>query len=126
MPDRRDIDPAEVGELLTHIALLDVEQTEGEDVRLFSRLAGQEVERVFGAMRRKSLSDVLVPEIEARWRAIAQVGLEWRAPLRISGIVHHEGKHYLRSEVLVAPLTDGGDRISTLLMVSVFSPLKSG
>lgn len=123
-PDRKEIDPVDIPKLLPHLALIDVRREEDGELALFSRLAGLELESVFGSLRQRNIADVLAPDTAARWGAVAALSLDCGRPFRLHGLIQHAHKSYLQAELLVAPLGESAERISTLLVAAVFQPAK--
>ena len=124
MPDRRNLDPTELGRLLPYVSLFDVSHTV-DGIALFPRLAGQELERVMGSIHMRPLGETLAPDIVSRWCSMVALVYAWKAPVRTTGVVHHHEKHFIHSEVYIAPLAHDGLDMSMVLVGTVFTIPKS-
>ena len=120
VPPRSAISPAEIAKHLPTVALIDVTENENGGIELFSRLAGAEIERVFGMMSRQNLRKRLPPEIFARWQVIFRALWVAKAPLRITSRIAYEEKSYLYIECLFAPLTNSETTSITSLVFAEF------
>lgn len=103
MPLRADVTPAGMTAFLSHIALIEAHAA-GDNFSYRIRLAGMGVERVFGHVGGKYISDALPPEIEARWQGYFDDVMRASKPLRLIGKVAFENKTWLMGEALLAPL----------------------
>lgn len=121
MPDRADIEPAEIRRLLAYVSLFEIEKKASGEVEVFPRLASRELERVIGPLQNKPLFQVLEPSTVLRWKMFAKLVIETEGPVRITGPVHHKGKHYITAETLLAPLTVGATDISMIFHAAVFT-----
>ncbi|GAK44081.1 conserved protein [Tepidicaulis marinus] len=120
LPPRSAVNPAELAKYLPALALIDVSENENGGIELFSRLAGAEVERVFGMMSRQDLRKRLPPEIFARWQIIFRALWVAEAPLRITSRIAYEDKTYLYIECLFAPLANSDPNSITSLIFAEF------
>lgn len=123
MPSRKDISPQSMRTLVKHVALVEIRRGDGGKADYFIRLAGGKIEDVFGSITGHRLPDFLPPKIEERWRLILDTGLQAAAPLRATSRVAFSGKTWLKSEILVAPLGDGGE-IAMLFVAVEFWPIE--
>lgn len=127
MPDRRDIAPLQVVSILSHLSLFDMDITNGVLQNLRARLIGAEFERVFGSLRNRELSTLLGPIVWARWMDLSSKVLAHGGPVRATGQIMFANKSHLGVELLLAPLTDGGEKPAVIFLVDHFySILKEG
>jgi hypothetical protein len=124
MPDRRDIDPAEMKHLLTAINLVDLIR-DGEAIRLRYRLVGSLQSYFFAGDRNVTghfIDEFWGPDptaldaIHSEYqRAIDQLG-------PIAGAYRHsKGKHdYMRYQRAIYPLTNGGNRIGCFICLHAY------
>lgn len=119
MPRRTDIDPVEMRHFLPHIGLADLSPGPDGKVHYFVRVAGAEVENVFGPLTGRYLHDVLPAMLLPRWEFIFGSTIRARAPLRFVSRVAHEGKLHLAFEALVAPLSE--DRVNVTMLLGAFT-----
>lgn len=121
MPARRDVDPTTLPrDLIGNILLIDVEH---EPVRRFRwRLIGTEVTRRMGRDSTGRYWDELYDAKTLDWFA---KGPEWvlthRRPLRLAGKVPVESRDFMRSESIDLPLSDDGENVTMIWVVSTFS-----
>lgn len=124
LPDRKDIDPAELKPLLTAINLVDLIEDSGK-FRLRYRLVGSLQSYFFAGDR-----NVTGRFIDEFWghdpTALAAIeseylnALETRAPV-IGDFRHSKGKHeYLRYRRAIFPLTDGRDDIACFICLHAY------
>jgi hypothetical protein len=119
MPLHADIRPEEIPRLLPYICLFDIRRTNGI-LDIFPRLAGAKFEEVFGSIHNRALDTVLAPEIVERWNGAAKRLIELRRPLRGAGEVLHEGKSFMRFE-LMAPLSKTGAELDMIFLICQFA-----
>lgn len=108
MPTRKDMTLPGMREFLRHIAFVELRPMADGRTAFFIRLAGDKIENIFGSITGKTLNEFLPSSLEARWRLVFEAALETQAPIRVASRVVFGGKEYLASEVLLAPLGDGG------------------
>jgi hypothetical protein len=113
-PTRADIDPVEMKEFLPNAALVEVHYRAGEDCRYRIRLAGTEVEQVFGPISGRDIESAFPPELATRWRENFDTAREAERPVRLAGHVAFENKLWLAFEALLAPLGDEHEPVSML------------
>ena len=111
MPSRSDVAPAALRDVLPKIALVDVPTGGASDYVI--RLAGDAIQRVYGAISGRPLKDVMPAETTRRWSATFDEVIRMAVPLRFAGRVAFEGKSWLQYEAFLAPLGEG-DRIVML------------
>ena len=114
MPRRSDLVPKQMKAFMPHIGLIEVRPAPVDDY--FIRLAGSRWEDVFGAMRGKFLRDFLPTHIEGRWRLLFDSVCAAKLPVRVSTHITFEDKHWIATEMFVAPLSDNGGALSMLFM----------
>jgi hypothetical protein len=114
MPAREDLRTAEMREFVEHLGLIGIDEPERLDSEFTIRLAGTEIEKVFGAITGKRLSDAVPDDAAGRWRSGYNLVRTTRQPVRFFGHVRFEDKRWLMSETLMAPLGD-----STVRMIFV-------
>ena len=119
-PLRSDLNPAEMSKFLKNVALLDVRYT-SMSTRIFRvRLAGTNVEQVYGPISGHVIDEVLPAEISVRWQKCLDIVCDADRPLRLTGQVGFEGKYWLTGEVLIAPLGDEVRPVSMLFAAFVW------
>ena len=106
MPKRDDINPSAMKGFLAHVALIEVPEPSDATGDYVIRVAGSEVERVFGPLNGKRLREAIPPVFAARWRSGYDHVVQSRAPIRFTGQVTYGGKVWLVGETLMAPLGD--------------------
>ncbi len=118
VPSRRDIDPAEIPDLLPNVFLLDVV---GDAEDFLFRLAGSQVEDAFSMpLRGRSIADI-------QKRAGIRIPMEHHIEVaRGGGPRYREGKMYLAGREhwkihrLLLPLASDGEAIDVLIGGAVF------
>jgi hypothetical protein len=113
-PARSDLVLPDMRKFMGHLGLVDVPAGKSNRDYLV-RLAGSRWEVVFGPMRGKRLDEFLAPSIEARWRAAFDPVCVQSRAARVTTQLELEGKRWLDCEMLIAPLSDGG-QVTMLLM----------
>jgi hypothetical protein len=116
IPSRADLLPAEMRKFITHVGLIET-HPRGEATDYLIRHAGSQWEAVFGAMKGRRLPEFLTPEIEERWRTLFDAVREAGRPVRATTRIAFKGKSWLRTEMFIAPLSEGGgEPVSMLFM----------
>ena len=119
-PTRADLNPVDMSKFLKNVALFDVRYT-STTVRAFRvRLAGTNVEQVYGPISGHVIDEVLPAEIAARWQWCLDAVCEADRPLRLTGRVGFEDKYWLTGEILVAPLGDEMRPVSMIFAAFVW------
>lgn len=111
LPARCDIDPGELGRLLPHVFLVDVEEAP-RDYRF--RLAGTHMSDFIGMeMRGKRLAQVFPPDLGGQVRAHWDAAIERGRPIRCQGRLWGDLSRHLPWEGIVMPLAApaGGTRM---------------
>lgn len=118
MPERRDIDPLELGWALSRIALVDY--APGEGFRY--RLAGETISAVFGRANLKGLTfhDIMPPKgarfVEERWMPM----VERQAIVCMKGMIYLASERTPVGERLLLPLADeAGGPVTGVLVMTV-------
>jgi hypothetical protein len=111
-PARTDIDPVNMREFLTNVALVQFGRRSGDQMEFSIRLAGDHVESVFGPISGRALSESLRPQLQERWRHVFGLTIAEAAPLRFFGKVGF--KTWLDAELLLAPLSGAQGSIEYL------------
>ena len=117
MPSRAQLDPIEMRAFVANVALVEVlaPGTDRAQPTFRIRLAGTEVEEVFGHLTGKLLAEL--PEyFRSRWHNLFMAGVTARAPTRITTRVTLERKDFLTAEALLAPLSEDGSSVSMLFV----------
>lgn len=122
MPDRADIDPRAFGPYLGHLTLFNIRFNDGAVDGLVPRIVGSDFESVFGDLKSVPLEEKLPSAIYDRWRLVVTGMMEVGGPVRATGPIVYKGKEHLVAELVVAPLSSGGEANSVLYVVSVFLP----
>ena len=121
MPKRDDIDPLEMRGFIGKVALIEVENDAAGARNYRVRLAAKSLEDVYGPVTGKTLSGFLEPDMEERWRLLFDAVVAAGVPVRHAGQVAFQGKSWLHTEVLLAPLADDSGRIAMLFLTVSFS-----
>jgi len=120
MPARADLDPVDMREFLSNVLLAEVAAgPRGPEIRM--RLAGTEIEAIFGPMTGKALAEALPPDMVARWALMAEIVLAARGPVRFVTRIAHRAQEYVTAEALAAPLSSGGTDIDMMFAVILFA-----
>ncbi len=107
MPSREDLRTSDMRKFVAHVALVTVDEPENPEASGYTiRLAGSEVEKVFGPISGKSLADALPGATAIRWGLGYKLVRTTRRPVRFCGQVLFEDKRWLTAETLMAPLGD--------------------
>lgn len=126
MPDRREIDPLELGPaLLPHVGLMDIVEG-GKRVRY--RLLGTKIVERFGSdPRGRYMDEVISGSYSEYIHALYRDLVRARAPVFSESLFRWDAKGYLRTRRLYLPLTDGGataaeatDAVAVALIGQVF------
>lgn len=120
MPARADVDVAKLPrELLGHLALLEIEP--GPPERFRWRLIGTHITAALG---RDSTGRYFDELYEPQLAEAVLTGPRWvmahRRPIRTLGHAAFADKTFLRSENLDMPLSSDGERVSMILVATVF------
>jgi hypothetical protein len=119
MPDRRDIDPLELGPaLLPHLGLMDI--VEGAR-RVRYRLLGTAIVERFGLDPTGKFMDEVMSGsyseyIHGLYRQLVNAG----APVFSESVFRWDAEGYLRTRRIYLPLTHGGDHVAIALIGQVF------
>ncbi len=113
-PERADMNPAGMSQFLKHVALFEVRHLSPTTRAYRVRLAGTNVEQVFGSISGQRIDHVLPAAISARWQKCLDTVFEEDRPLRLTGRAGFEDKTWLVGEVLLAPLGDEARPISMI------------
>lgn len=111
MPARDDMRASEMREFIEHLSLVGIEEPERMDSDFTIRLAGKEVEKVFGPISGRALQDAVPADAAARWRTGYNFVRTTKVPIRFCGHVRFEDKRWLMGETLMAPLGDTSVRM---------------
>lgn len=118
LPGRQHVDPAELGDLLPFIMLIDVLRDEGGAPRYRIRLMGTEVVALQGSDGTgKFVEDLLATpqgaEIVRRYGEI----LRTHRPQHRAGTVATHGRQHVRYERVAFPLATDGENVDMLIFV---------
>jgi len=120
MPARADLDPVDMRKFLPNVLLAEVVAgRRGPEIRM--RLAGTEIEAVFGPMTGKALADALPRDMVARWALLAETVLAARGPVRFVTRIAHLGQEFITAEAVAAPLSSNGTDIDMMFAVVLFT-----
>ena len=111
MPERDDLRTADMREFVEHLSLVGIDEPERLDSDFTIRVAGKEVEKVFGAISGRPLRGAVPEDAAARWRSGYNLVRTTRQPVRFCGHVRFEDKRWLMGETLMAPLGDSTVRM---------------
>jgi hypothetical protein len=110
MPRREDLDPVAMRKFTQHVGLVEVRPCVWDaNVAYFIRRAGSKWEEVYGPITGHYLPEFLPPELEKSWMELFDAVRARKEPVRITSRVDFEGKNWLATEILVAPLGDNDD-----------------
>lgn len=114
MPSRADIDPAELGRLVPHVMLYDVEEP-GKRYRI--RLVGGAIVDFYGVNTTGQLAGAYMTPASAEQMVEILRGVEaTRAPRFRAGFAHwNVDKSYRRFEACFLPLSPDDDRVDKIL-----------
>jgi hypothetical protein len=115
MPERADLQFAAMTKFAANLVLLELRSQPNAPSEYCVRLAGANCEAVFGHVTGRSTAQIAPPNIEMRWRAVFDLVVVEKKPLRVSAGIEFERKTWLQTESFVAPLGDG-DQIKMLLI----------
>jgi hypothetical protein len=116
MPVREDLRTSDMRDFVEHLCLVGIDEPERLDSEFTIRLAGTEVEKVFGTISGKKLRDAVADDAAAsRWRTGYNYVRTTRQPIRFCGHVRFEDKRWLMGETLMAPL---GDSVVRMIFVA--------
>ena len=120
MPARSDLDPVDMREFLASVILAEVVAgRRGPEIRI--RLAGTEIEAIFGPITGKPLAEALPPDMVARWALLADAVLAARGPVRFVTRIAYRDQDFVTAEVLAAPLSGDGVGIDMMFAVVQFT-----
>jgi len=120
MPARSDLDPVDMRQFLARVLLAEVVAgRHGPEIRI--RLAGTEIEAIFGPMTGKPLGDALPPDMVARWALMAETVLAARRPVRFVTRIAYRGQEFVTAEALAAPLSGNDVDIDMMFAVILFT-----
>ncbi|MDW3205204.1 MAG: PAS domain-containing protein [Alphaproteobacteria bacterium] len=118
LPSRHDIDPLDLGPILSGIWLCDYEAEHGT---IRYRLAGEAVSIATGltSVRGKLLSELVRPDEFDRVNAIMLRILTEPAIFHTDGFVYRSVGRYTRAERLALPLSSDGDKADGMVGITV-------
>jgi hypothetical protein len=116
MPQRREINPRPIRSFLRHVNLIDIRTEAAGRVDYIVSLQGQHAQEVFGPIAHRNIGDSLPAQIAQRWRYCFDIACNAGCPVRVASSIAAGSKLWLDSESLLAPLGQGTD-IDTLLLV---------
>ena len=116
MPRRREINPKAIRSFLRHVNLIDIPTEATGLVDYVFSLQGQHAQEVFGPIAHRKIGDALPAHIAQRWRYCFDIARNAGHPLRVASRIAAGSKLWLDSESLLAPLGQGTD-IESLLLV---------
>ena len=120
MPARSDLDPVDMRQFLASVLLAEVVAGgRGPEIRI--RLAGTEIEAIFGPITGKPLAEALPADMVARWALLAQTVLAARGPVRFVTRIAYRGQEFVTAEVLAAPLSAHDIDIDMMFAVVLFT-----
>ena len=122
MPQRREINPRPIRSFLRHVNLIDIRTDATGRTEYIVSLQGQHALEVFGPIAHKRLDDALPAHIAERWRNCFELARTAARPVRCASRIAAGGKLWLDSESLLAPLGQGKD-VDSLLLVFVSWPV---
>jgi hypothetical protein len=119
MPDRRDIDPLDLGaKLLPHIGLMDI--VDG-GARVRYRLLGTAIVERWGSdATGKFMDEVTSGTYSAYIHSLYRTLAHARAPVFSESLFRWDIEGYLRTRRLYLPLTHGGSEVKIALIGQVF------
>jgi hypothetical protein len=119
MPRRADIDPAELGRLVPHVMLYDVEEP-GRAFRI--RLVGGAIVDFYGVNTTGELAGTFMPAAAAAQTIeILTSVVTTRAPRFRAGFAHWDrDKSYRRFEACFLPLSADGERVDKIMLGIAF------
>lgn len=121
MPSRADISPSALRSVLPQIALVDVPSAHDRPSAYVVRLAGEAIQQVFGPLTGRPIDEFLPQEVLERWIACFEATRTSAAPIRVTTPqVRYQGKTWLQSEVLLAPLGQDGKIFMLLAAVDTW------
>lgn len=119
IPDRKDINLAEIAEIAPNLIIAERSDTPG-DFRL--RLVGSALSEITGEERTgHNLSEIGMSQgseadmARARWIAVTSYVFETAQPTFVSVIGSRPGKEHLLYHAASLPLTNGGDEVDQIL-----------
>jgi hypothetical protein len=119
MPDRRDIDPLDLGTaLLPHLGMMDI--LEG-GARVRYRLLGTAIVERWGSdPTGRTLDEVMSGTYCAYIYSLYRTLVQARAPVFSESLFRWDAEGYLRTRRLYLPLTHGGSDVAIALIGQVF------
>lgn len=119
MPDRRDIDPLDLGPaLLPHVGLMDI--LEG-GARVRYRLLGTKIVERWGSdPTGRCMDEVMSGTYGAYIHSLYRTLVHARAPVFSESLFRWDTEGYLRTRRLYLPLTHGGAEVAIALIGQVF------
>lgn len=120
MPARADLDPVDMREFLANVLLAELAAgPRGPQIRM--RLAGTEIEAIFGPITGKALAEALPADMVSRWVLMAETVLAARGPVRFVTRIAYRNQEFVTAEALAAPLSANGVDIDMLFAVVRFT-----
>jgi hypothetical protein len=126
MPTRGELLPREMRRFISHVGLIEPVSDKDGVTDYFVRLAGSDVEEIFGPRTGRPLGEGVPPEIVARWRIGYDMVQRSAKPVKATAGVAYKGKNWIQVEVLVAPLGEDSTPSSFFLVVSKLKRKPSG
>lgn len=117
MPRRSELRPQAMRSFLKHVNLVDVQVRESARLDYVFSLQGQHALEVVGPVSNRSFDDVLPAHVAQRWRTCLDVAYRAAKPVRFASRILANGKLWLDSESLMAPLGDEAKGVDTIFLV---------
>ena len=120
MPSRADLDPVDMRRFLANVGLLEIHEAPDAARRFRARLAGTEIEAIFGPITGRFLDEALPPGPAARLAFLAEAVIAAARPVRFSTRIAHKEQNFVETEAVWAPLSDDGARMTMLFCLGAF------
>jgi hypothetical protein len=122
IPSRADFDARTIKPYMRNLAILDVIPQPDGSRRYRQRYEGSAIVEIFGEQTGKYLDEYMPPDRVARWVAGHDIIALSGRPLRFVINYNSPALSYLKSEVLILPLSDDGATTNMVMAFNYFGP----
>lgn len=125
MPSRKDLDIRSMKTFIRNVTIFNLERQPDGSIRYRFRLFGTGLAEIGIDLTGWYLDQAVNPKRLSRWTAGYETVIASKQPLRFLSWFETHHLDYLQAESMIAPLSDDGENVSDILVVSNFQPLET-
>ncbi len=119
---RADFDARTIKPFMRHLVIMEVEPQPDGSRRYRQRYEGSAIVEVFGELTGRYLDEYMPPDRVARWVAGHDIIALSGRPLRFVIKYNSPQISYLKSEVLMLPMSEDGEKVNMIMAFNYFGP----